>query len=144
PVFQSSVTNRNGNIAEYRFNQLGNIVRTIQFTRGLRAGEPPGYTNASAFNKDGEMIAHTNAELDSTQYTFDSANPDRFQQGNLLQTMRLPGPRGGDQAQIIASMTYETNFNFVATATDGRTNTASYFYDAHGNQTNIIQRLSSI
>src|ERR1051325_11382871 len=131
-IFQNTITNRAGNVTEYRFNQLGNIVRTIQFTRGLRAGDPAGYTNVMAYNSDGEIIARTNAELDSVQVTFDSSNPDRLQQGNRLQTARLPGPRGGDQAQIITSATYETKVNWAATSTDGRGNATIYAYDSRG------------
>jgi YD repeat-containing protein len=143
-VFQNTVTDRNGNVTQYRFNQLGNIVRAIQFTRGLRVGDPAGYTNTFAFNGDGEKIAQTNAELDSAQYTFDSANPDRLQQGNLLQITSLPGPRGGDQAQIVVLNSYETNFNFVATSTDGRSNTTSFSYDSAGNRIQNVHRLPSI
>ena len=41
-------------------------------------------------------------------------------------------------------MTYETNFNFVATGTDGRGNVTTYSYDANGNRTNVINRIPSI
>lgn len=143
-VFQNTATDRNGNVTQYQFNKLGNIVRSIQFTRGLRAGDPAGFTNTFAFNRDGEKIAQTNAELDSLQYTFDSANPDRLQQGNLLQTRALPGPRGGDQAQIVGVNSYEPNFNFVATTTDGRGNTINFSYDSFGNRTQTTHQIPSI
>ena len=99
-VFQATGTNRNGNVTQYQFNQLGNVLSKAQFTSGLRAGDPPGYTNTFTYNADGEMLTHTNGEADSVQYTYDSSNPDRFQQGNVLQVSRSPGPRGGDQPQI--------------------------------------------
>jgi len=143
-VFQNTVTNRNGNRTEYRFNQLGNIVRAIQFTRGVRAGDPPGFTNTFAYNADGELIGRTNAELDSAEHTFDPANPDRLQQGNLRQVRRLPGPRGGDQAQIVVSNSYEASFNFVASSTDARGNTTTYSYDARGNRIHTTHRIPAI
>jgi len=142
-AFQAVVTNRNGNVSQYQFNQLGNVLQMIQFTSGVRPGDPPGFTNTSGYNADGETIARTNAESDLTLYTFDSGNPDRFQQGNLLQVLRLPGPRGGDQTQILTSMTYETNFNFEATSTDARGNTVTNRYDASGNRTNTVERIAS-
>lgn len=144
PVFQNTVTNRNGNVVQYQFNQLGNTVRSIHFTRGVRAGDPPGFTNTFVYNKDGELLAQTNAEQDVILYTFNTGSPARLQQGNLLQVQRLPGPRGGDQTQIVTSMTYETNFNFTATSTDGRGNVTINCYDAHGNRTNVVHRLPSI
>ena len=144
PVFQTTVTNRNGNVTEYRFNQLGNVVRQVQFTRGIRAGDPAGYTNFFIYNQDGEMIAQTNAEQSSVQYVYDETNPNRLARGNLLQTVRHAGSRGGAQGQIVVANTYETNFNFVATSADGRSNTMTFKYDLRGNRTNVMHRLSTI
>jgi RHS repeat-associated protein len=143
-VFQNTVTNRNGNVTELLFNQLGSVVSKVQFTRGIRVGDPAAYTNLFIFNQDGLLIAQTNAELSSVQYTYDFANPNRLAQANLLQTISSPGPRGGDQGQIAVTKSYETNFNFLATSTDGRSNTMTIKYDARGNPTNIIHRLPSI
>ena len=63
------------------------LRREIDLTPAPRAGDPPGYTNTFAYNGDGEMIGRTNAELDTAEYTFDSANLDRLQQGNLRQVL---------------------------------------------------------
>src|ERR1039458_9669652 len=142
--FQNIVTNRHGNVTQYRFNQLGNVVSEVQYTRGVRAGDPAAYTNVFAYNADGLMIAQTNPALSSVQYVYDSANPNRVAQGNLLQTVSLPGPRGGNQAQIVVTHSYETNFNFVATTTDGRNNTMTFKYNSRGNKTNVVHRLSTI
>lgn len=144
PVFQNVVTNRNGNVTQYEFNRLGNVVSQVQYTRGIRAGDPASYTSVFAYNADGLMISQTNPELSSVQYVYDSGNPNRLAQGNLLQTVRQAGPRGGDQAQIVVVNTYETNFNFIATSTDGRSNTMTFKYDAHGNRTNFVHRFSTI
>lgn len=135
-VFQNTVTDRNGNVTEYRFNQLGNIVRSIRFTRGLRPGEPAGYTNRFEYNKDGEIVRRINPEGDSAEYTYETGSTDRLRQGNLLSTARFPGPRGGDQASISSSATY-TNFNLIATSTQPN-GTTSYTYDHVGNATNIV------
>ena len=135
-VFQSTVTNRNGNVAEYRFNQLGNIVRSIRFTQDLRPGEPDGYTNYFAYSADGELLRRTNAEGDFVVYSYDSGSLDRRRQGNLLGTTRFPGPRGGDQTSIGTSATY-TNFNLIASSTQPN-GTTSYTYDQFGNATNIV------
>jgi YD repeat-containing protein len=143
-VSQTTVTNRNGNVTKCLFNATLSVVQLVRFTKGLRPGEPPGYTNIFAYNRDGEMTTRTNAEMDTVEYTFDSANPDRFQQGNLLQARHLPGPRAGDQAQLVTSTTYETNFNFAATVTDARGNTTTHAYDEHGNRTNTMHCIPGI
>src|SRR5262249_40831819 len=44
PVIQTMVTDRNGNITEYRYNQLGDIVRERDFTnRDIRPSDPTFY-----------------------------------------------------------------------------------------------------
>jgi YD repeat-containing protein len=144
PVAQNTVTNRNSNVTQYQFNQLGNAVSTVQFTRGLRAGDPPSFTTTRVYNRDGALLARTSPAGNSVVYAYDSANPDRLQQGNVLQSQRLAGPPGGDQATLTTSYAYEPFFNFMATNTDGRGNTTSYAYDSRGNRTNIIYRIPSI
>jgi RHS repeat-associated protein len=144
PQFQTVVTNRNGNVTQYQFNRLGNVVSQVQYTRAIRAGDPASYTSGFAYNADGLMISQTNPALSSVQYVYDSGNSNRLAQGNLLQTVRQAGPRGGDQNQIVVANIYETNFNFVASITDGRGDTMTIKYDMYGNKTNVVHRLSSI
>ena len=144
PVALVTVTNRAGNVALYSFNQLGNVVRSVRLTRGLRVGEPVGFTNSFVFNADGQMLARTNGERDVVLFTFNVTSPDRLQQGNLLQTRWLPGPRGSAFAQIIVSNTFNTNFNFVATRTDAATNITSYTYDSRGNVLQISHPLTNV
>ena len=143
-VFQTTVTNRNGNATRYQFNQFGNILNMVQFTRGLRSTDPPAYANTFTYNQDGEMLLHTYPQLDTEQRIYNSSSTDRFQQGNLLQKNRFPGPLGGDQSGLFTSRTYEANFNFVVTATDASGYATSYGYDAHGNCIGITNPIPSI
>jgi RHS repeat-associated protein len=126
PVFQATVTNRNGDVAEYQFNQLGSILRLRQFTRGYRTNEPAFFETQSEYNPDGELVRRLQPEGNSVEYTYDTTNPDRFQQGNLLQVGRLPGPRGGDQTNLVTTYTYEPLFNQVRTVSDPRGNDVTY------------------
>ncbi len=142
-VFQNTVTNRAGNVTQYRFNQLGNPVSKITFTRGLRVGEPVGYTNTMVYNPDGLPYLGTNGVDGAFISVFDSSNSNRLAQGNLLQAIRLPGPRGGDQPALTNRMTYEPNFNFVTTNTDARGYSTVNRYDAVGNLTNTIHRITA-
>ena len=60
------------------------------------------------------------------EYTYDTGNPDRFQQGNLLQTLppaRRPGRRPD---QLRTTYTYEPIYNQVRTMTEARGNDPAY------------------
>lgn len=126
-VFQTTVTDRNGNQIEHRFNQLGNTVRTREFTRGFRNAEPAYYQTLYQYNSDGQMLSRTNPLGSAVVHTYDSPNPDRFQQGNLLATTRYPdASRGGDQAFIQTTNTYEPIYNQVLTFTSARGTDGAY------------------
>jgi YD repeat-containing protein len=90
PVFQNTVTDRNGNMAQYQVNQIGNIVQIRRFTHGLRKGEPTFYQTRYTYNADGLMITCVKPLGNIVAYTYDSGNADRFQQGNLRSVVRNP------------------------------------------------------
>ncbi len=127
-VFETAVTDRNGNLAEYQFNQLGNAVRVREFSnRDVRPGDPAFFETRYEYNGEGEMTRLVRPEGNSVEFTYDTASSDRFQQGNLLLTRRLPDvARGGDQTNIVKSFTYEPLFNQVRTITHPRGNDAGY------------------
>jgi RHS repeat-associated protein len=126
-VFQNTVTDRNGNQSQYQFNQLGNIVQLREFSRGLRAGEPAYFQTQHTYNSDGEVLSTVKPLSNSVSFTYDSGNPDRFQQGNLLSEIRIPDSnRGGDQALIQSTMRYEPVYNQLLATTSSQGNDASY------------------
>jgi RHS repeat-associated protein len=128
PVFQTTVTDRNGNRTEYQFNQLGNIVRIREFTnRRLRQSDPTFFETRYEYNKEGELLRQIHPEGNRLEYTYDDRNTDRFQQGNLLgETRRPDSKRGGDQSAIQITNTYEPIYNQVRTATEARGNDPAY------------------
>jgi RHS repeat-associated protein len=128
PVTQTTVTDRNGNRTEYQFNQLNNIVRIREFTnRDVRPGDPEFFETRYEYNRDSELTRMIFPEGNSVEYVYDSQNPDRFQQGNLLAETRRPDPkRGGDQAVIRTSYTYEPIYNQLRSVTDARENDPSF------------------
>jgi YD repeat-containing protein len=127
-VFQTTVTDRNGNLTEYQFNQLGNILRVREFSnRDVRPGDPVFFETRYEYNAEGEMTRMIYPETNSMVYAYDTANPDRFQQGNLLQITRLPdAARGGDQTNLLTAFRYEPLFNQVYTKTEPRGNDPAY------------------
>jgi RHS repeat-associated protein len=128
PVTETTVMDRNGNRTEYLFNQLGNIVRIREFTnRDIRPSDPEFFETRYEYNKDGEMTRMILPEGNSVEYGYDDRNQDRFQQGNLLGVTRRPdSKRGGDQAFIQSSTTYEPVYDQVRTVIEARGNDPSY------------------
>lgn len=125
---QTTVADRNGNRTEYQFNQLGNIVRIGEFTnRNIRAGDSDFYETRYEYNRDGELLRMIYPEGNSVEYVYDSQNPIRFQQGNLLSEVRRPdAKRGGDQSFLRISYSYEPIYNQTRSVTDPRGHDPSY------------------
>jgi RHS repeat-associated protein len=123
-VFQTSVTDRNGNETEYQFNQLGNIVRVRESSnRDIRPNDPEIFEESRQYNADDERLEQLKPEGNRTQFTFDENNPDRLQQGNMLRSVRASdAERGGDQQQLVTSYAYEPIYNQVRLSTDARGN----------------------
>jgi RHS repeat-associated protein len=128
PVFQTTVTDRNGNVTQYQFNQRGNIVDMKQFAnRHLRPSDPAFFETRYQYNGDYLLLQETMPLGNTVQYVYDSSNPDRFEQGNLLSVTRTPdAARGGDQTSITTTYTYEPIYNQVHTMTEARGNDPSY------------------
>ena len=127
-VAETDVTDRNGNFTTYGFNKLKNIVSRKEFTnREVRPGDPESYETRFEYNQDGKMVEIIYPEGNSIEYLFDEINPDRFQQGNLLQiTEKLDADRSGDQEEITTTLTYEPVYNQVSSTTEARGNDAGY------------------
>ncbi|MBI4470144.1 MAG: hypothetical protein HY650_12565, partial [Acidobacteria bacterium] len=128
PVTETTATDRNGNRAEYQFNQLGNIVRIREFTnREIRPEDPEFYETRYEYNPDGEMTRMIHPEGNSVEYVYDAGNRLRFQRGNLMAEIRqADAKRGGDQPSLRTSYTYEPIYNQQRTVTDPRGNDPSY------------------
>jgi RHS repeat-associated protein len=128
PIFQTTVTDRNGNLTEYRFNQQASIVRVREFTnRTIRPGDPYFFETRYDYNKDGEMTRMIMPEGNSVEYVYDETSSSRFQQGNNLIETRIPDARrGGDQGYIQIVRTFEPIFNQVGTTTEPRGNDPSF------------------
>ncbi|MBI4229999.1 MAG: Ig-like domain-containing protein, partial [Planctomycetes bacterium] len=129
------VTDRRGNQTEWEFPvaafsfppRLQPVpTKRIEFTRGLRPGDPARYVTAFVHNSEQERTDITHPEENRTQLVFDSLNPDRRKRGNLLEMRQVAGPRGdgagGAADDLVTSWSYDPLFNFVRTTTDPRGN----------------------
>ncbi|MBI4431506.1 MAG: RHS repeat-associated core domain-containing protein [Candidatus Omnitrophica bacterium] len=98
----------------------------------LRASDPPCYQTFYAYNVEGEITEVDDPEGNRTFYDYDEANPDRYQQGNLLEERNIADmQRGGDGAgsavnDIVTTYTYEPIFNQVKTVCDPRGNDVAF------------------
>jgi RHS repeat-associated protein len=84
------------------------------------------------YNSNHEVLSVTYPRGNSTEYTYDTSG-NHLANGNVLEVRRKVGSAGGSASDIVTTYTYEPNFQFVATATDARSHTTSYDYDANGN-----------
>jgi RHS repeat-associated protein len=129
-VAQTTATDRNGNVTVYQYNQYNNTVMVDQeANRGVDPGIPSstGYTTRYTFDSNYRLLQETNPEGNSISYTYDSSNPSRFQQGDILsETITPDAARGGDQSAITTTYTYEPIYNHVHTMTEPRGNDPSY------------------
>jgi len=135
-VDQTTVVDANGNQAEYGFNTLGNTLRVAEFSnRDIRSSDPDSFVATHQYNTEGQRVASTLPAGNSIRWDFDDENLDRLQQQNLLSTTSIPDlDRGGDQAQLTTSWTYEPIFNQVRTTTDPRGNDTGYLPQNGGSQ----------
>jgi RHS repeat-associated protein len=127
-VSRTTVTNRDGDVSKYEYNKLGNILEYDKLNnRGVRPGDPSQFTTTYQYDFDYHLLQVTMPQGNTTQYTYDTGNPDRFQQGNLLQVTQTPdAARGGDQSAITTTFTYEPIYNQVHTMTEPRGNDPTY------------------
>lgn len=125
---KTTVTDRNGNTTEYEFNAAGNILVMREVTnRNVRAGDPDSYATTYEYNAEGELTKQIFPEGNSVTYTYDSGASDPSSRGNLLAEIRSADPdRGGDQAELRTTYTYEPIYNQVRTMTEPRGNDPSY------------------
>ncbi len=124
----TTVTDRDGNETVYDFNQFNDAISIDQLNnRDIRSGDPSSYLTTYSYDTNYRLLEETLPEGNTYTYTYDSANPSRFQQGDLLSVTETPdAARGGDQSSITTTYTYEPIYNHIHTMTEPRGNDPSY------------------
>lgn len=122
-------------------------------TAQLRPSDPAFFETRYEYNDDSLVtrITHPNGNVTQNIYESDlDPNTPVRSRGNLREVRRLPGPLGGDQAQISEFFEYDVDqggccgTNFVTRHTDGRGNVTQHAYDGAGNRTQTIHRIPTI
>ncbi len=116
------ILDANGNLSHREHNSRGQLLTETVFTnRGVNANDPDSFVTSHQYNVDGRRIRTVWPEGNSVDFTYDSANADRYQQGNLLAITASPvASRGGDQAQHRIEFSYEPIYNQMLTKVEER------------------------
>jgi len=117
----ATTTDGNGHMRSYMHDEKG---RPVSETEG-------GYATSYAYNTDGLITSMTSPMGNTVSYTYDSANPGRTSQANLLQVTEMPGSGGGPTLTTI--FTYDLSSNQMTSMTDPKGNMTEYMLDAAGN-----------
>ncbi|MBV7332818.1 hypothetical protein KFU94_32240 [Chloroflexi bacterium TSY] len=137
PRNRTTVIDRNGNQEIYEHNINGHRLSLKEFSnRDLRASDPDFWERVYEYNADGQLLSRVQPEGNRIDSIYDEANTDRLRQGNRIAQIRRADPdRGGDQAAITTTWTYEPIYNQVRTMTEPRGNDATYVPQNGGTQT---------
>ncbi len=146
------VTERNGNLIDFDFNEFGHNIVVRHLTRGLRANEPSGFETRNVYDDDGQLLRQTLSQGNEHRYLYDVGGP-RAAQRNVIEIRHVADNQRGVVEDLVTSMTYEPLFNQLASITDPRGNatgfvppigttsparyTTRYFYDYQENN-NLI------
>jgi|GEM_PF-1972828 len=127
PRNRTVITDRAGNVTEYWHSFDGHRLLLREYTnRNVRPGDPDYYETSYEYNADGELTRVVYPEGNSLVQVYDSSNPDRRQQGNLLERRQVADAARGGGNPLVTRFTYEPRFNQVKMITDPRGNDASY------------------
>jgi len=135
PRNQTIEVDRNGNRRVYTHNDTGQLHELrVETNRDVRPGDPDAFVTTYTYNTDSELLSVVRPEGDSITYVYDSGNPERAQQGNLIGETHHPGPRGGDQTSITTTYAYEPIYNQHRGFTDPRGTDPAYVPPNGGSQ----------
>ena len=168
-VSKAIVNDRVGNVSEHSYDALNRAVLHRVYagrapnpngpttenanrpTNPLRPGDPSFFETRREYNEDALVTRVDYPNGNSTNNVYElELNPEapRRSRGNLRELHQLPGPLGGDQAEIVQLFQYDpaVNFghNYVTRHTDGRGNETLHEYDAKGNRAHTQHRIPSI
>lgn len=114
--------------------------------------DPCGYSDTHYFNDQGDIISETDPLCNTTTYQYDGQqrrtlvtypeeNATQYAYDanhNVTQITQIPKP-GSAEPNIVASFTYEPNFNHIATHTDPNGNVTTFSYYANGKLQRITE-----
>lgn len=122
---KATVTDGNGNVTEFTFNDVGNPIKEKRFTRGVRAGDPAFYETTSEYNANSELTKRIFPKGNAITFTYSS---DPF--GDLLEERQKATATDPDgPSDLVMAYTYEPMFHQLRTVTDPRGFVATNIFD---------------
>lgn len=167
-VSRAIVNDRNGHVDEYFYDKFNRCVIVREFTGQAAANQPTSgvanrptgklrqtdpnvYETRLAYNAHALTTRVIDPEQNVTEYIYESDIDLRVgprAAGNLVACRYDPGPRGGDQAEIIVEYEYDPIVNFdtnkVTREIDARGAITAHEYDSAGNRTRTTHRIPGI
>ena len=162
------VNDRNGHVDEYLYDRFNRCVETRELTgqsnpdlptssstnrptNPLRPGDPPVFITRCEYNDDALIVRLIDPEQGARECIYEG-DLDLFaparSRANVRVTRYDPGPRGGDQPELVQEFEYDSllnsDTNQATRDIDARGNDATHEYDAAGNRTRIVHRIPSI
>jgi YD repeat-containing protein len=125
-VATTAVTDPAGNTTIYGFDSGNRPIVIEQLTHGVRQGDPAAFVTIQQWTQDSLLTSVTLPLGNQVLYAYDSTNPSRFAQANLLSITRVPDTARGGGSPLVTTMTYEPLFNQVASVTDPRGNAPGF------------------
>lgn len=106
---KTRVTDRNGNITDYVFDEHGLANTVIEYSnRDIRSSDPESFTTRYEYDEQFNRTREDNPLGNYTVNVFDYSNENILARGNLLQSRSIPDTiRGGDQNEITNGFEYE-------------------------------------
>ena len=167
-VIRTVINDREGHVNEYLYDGFNRCVAVLAYTGQadpdqpttdvdnrptgkLRAEDPDFFETRFEYNDEALVTRVLFPALDELELVYE-ADLDFFapprKKANLLSSTRMPGPRGGDQTEIVEQFEYDDGLNFdtnqITRAVDGRGNETVHEYDAAGNRIHTTHRIPSI
>jgi YD repeat-containing protein len=128
----TTVTDGEGFETDWVFDSDGLLTNKKVHTAGLRAGEPSYYETVYEYTANNQFEAITFPRDNSVEYEYN----DR---GRITEVRQKKiGVSGDHSSDIVTSVTYETDFGFLESFTDGDTNTTTFDYDGDGNLIEVV------
>ncbi len=117
---------------DWTFNEFSEPIKQVQKTVPLRPGDPAFYTTEWTYNSNQEVTRVVYPRGNAVEYKYNENNENPLARGNLIEVRRkkigIP-PGQDDPTDIVASFTYESNYQFIKTVTDPKGKVTTYTYD---------------